>query len=358
MTKYYLGIDLHKETAFWTLIDEQGKIISQKEILVKKEEIEKAIDDLPQPVSAVLEPTCSWRLYSRILEKKGIKTEIAAPLQTRAIAINRLKNDKVDSEILAQLLRTNFLPKSFLPDENLEEMKQLLHFRVLLGKVRTRFKQILREMTIRVQKSCPATNIFSKKAQKWLNEHSLFSENQLLEKEKALEIGLLIDKKIKEIDEFLKNKYQDDPEIKILTSIPVFSLFTAIVLKAEIGNWQRFSNPNKLCAWAGLVPSSYDSGQRVRRGRITRQGSHLIRWILYQAALKIKPSWQNLWAFYQRIAQKGSKKKARVALARKLLCLSWFLIKKHELCRTESVSLKTKRSDLVFLLADSGRATD
>ena len=358
MTEYFLGIDLHKETAFWTLIDNQGQIIDQKTVPVKQEEIEKAVNNLPRPVSAVLEPTCSWRLYSRILEKQGVKVALAAPLKVKAIASNRLKNDRVDSEILAQLLRMDFLPKSFLPDENLEELKQLIHFRILLVRINARFKQILREMIIRKQDSCPARDIFSQKAQKWLKKSSLFSENQQFEKEIALKIGLLIQNKIKEIDIFLKEKYQNDPEVKILTSIPVFSNFTAMVLKAEIGDWQRFSNPGKLCAWAGLVPSSYDSGPRTRRGKITHQGSHILRWILYQAALRVKPSWGNLWAFYQRIAQKGSKKKARVALARKLLCLSWYLIKKQELCQTESVFLKTKRSDLVFSLANQGCAID
>lgn len=361
MENYYLGIDLHKDTAFWTLLDEKGKIIFQKNVPVKEEVVKSEINLLPQQTKAVLEPTCSWRLYARTLEEEGVKVEIAHPLKTKAIAINRLKNDRVDSEILAQLLRTDFLPKAYFPDQNIEEMKSLVRLRMLFVKTQTKLKQNLRDLTIRLQNSCPRRDVFGKKAQQWFKELSC-SENQAFRKDLISQIGLILKEKIESLEIYLKEKYQNNSEIQILTSLPGFGFLTSLILKAEIGSFERFSSPDKLCSWAGLVPSSYDSGKSIRRGKITRNGSHLVRWALYQAALQIKPKDGKLYQFYQRIAQKGSKRKARVALSRKLLSLSWHLIKKQEIYgfnkMKDNYPVKSKRLDLVFLLAQRGCPID
>jgi hypothetical protein len=95
------------------LIDRERNIIFQDNVKTDKEEIVQKIKNLPPCTIAALEPVCSWRLYSEILEKNGIKTKVAHPLETKAISYNKLKNDRVDSLMLAELLRTNFL-KSLL----------------------------------------------------------------------------------------------------------------------------------------------------------------------------------------------------------------------------------------------------
>jgi transposase len=111
----------------------------------------------------------------------------------------------------------------------------------------------------------------------------------------------------------------------------------------------------KLASFSGLVPSSKDSGGRIKRGKITRAGSKILRWILYEATLKVNPKWGNLYQFYQRIAKKGSKKKARVALARKLLCLCYCLLKERRYFSPDNYLLKISEAqprELAGLLKD------
>jgi transposase len=94
----------------------------------------------------------------------------------------------------------------------------------------------------------------------------------------------------------------------------------AAIFVAEIGDVSRFPTPQHLCSWAGLTPKHSESDTKVHRGRITKMGSHLVRWAAVEAVVRyhggdpIRPA-------YRRIAERRGTKVARVAAARRLLTL-------------------------------------
>ena len=92
---------------------------------------------------------------------------------------------------------------------------------------------------------------------------------------------------------------------------------------AEIGDVSRFSNPQALCSWAGLTPKHHESDTKVRRGRITKAGSKLVRWAAIEAVSNGRGG-PKLKADYHRIAERRPKNVARVAVARKLLILVYY----------------------------------
>ncbi len=113
MTHCSLGIDLHKKFAYWTLLNPNREVLWQGKVLAKNEETREALAQLPVPATdcaAVIEPIESWGWYAELLESQGLSVALANPLQVGLIAKNRLKHDKVDSKILAELLHTRYLP--------------------------------------------------------------------------------------------------------------------------------------------------------------------------------------------------------------------------------------------------------
>jgi transposase len=100
---------------------------------------------------------------------------------------------------------------------------------------------------------------------------------------------------------------------------PVFGA----IFVAEIGDVSRFSSAEKLCSWAGLTPKHRESDTKVVRGRVTKQGSKLVRWAAIEAVSKNRGG-TRLQAHYHRIAERRGKLKARVAVARKLLTLVFY----------------------------------
>jgi len=88
-----------------------------------------------------------------------------------------------------------------------------------------------------------------------------------------------------------------------------------------VGDWSRFNNEKQVAAYFGLTPSEFSSGEKILRGRITGQGNSMLRALLVQASWKLIGSDPAMKEFFERISkQSGSKKKAIVAVARKLIC--------------------------------------
>ena len=109
-------------------------------------------------------------------------------------------------------------------------------------------------------------------------------------------------------------------------SIPGIGVITSLTILAEVGDFSRFLSPDKLACYAGLVSSSYSSGERTRLGHITHRGSVWLRTALVEATATVNPKWGALHDFYARIKERKGSKVARVALARKMLTLSWHLV--------------------------------
>lgn len=126
-----------------------------------------------------------------------------------------------------------------------------------------------------------------------------------------------LDERIQEVSVELKQKASGNEKAKLLMTIPGVGYFSALAILAEISDISRFDNAEKLCSYAGLIPSIHQSGAMRRYGRITKQGSGLLRWVLLECV------WThiqyNTWLtrFFYRIAKRKGKKVAVVAAARK-----------------------------------------
>ena len=136
----------------------------------------------------------------------------------------------------------------------------------------------------------------------------------------------------------MKKQEKNYPEIKILKSLPGIGAVRALVMVAEIGDFSRFPHPNKLASFAGLVPRSHSSGGKERLGHITKRGSSSLRAAMVGAAQQARPAWGDLYTFFESVKNRNNGTgAAKVALARKLLTISWHLVRKNELFQARSI---------------------
>jgi hypothetical protein len=113
MPQGYLGIDLHKTSSTWVLLDRDRTVRLKKTVPCTPQDLQAGINSLPidpASIEAVVEPVCAWRWFSDTLERHGIRVHVANPLRTRLIAESRLKHDTLDARMLAELLKSGFLP--------------------------------------------------------------------------------------------------------------------------------------------------------------------------------------------------------------------------------------------------------
>lgn len=320
----YVGIDLHKKGFTACILDQAGQVLHADGYKNSSREIETLLSVCDSP-SFVIEATQNWMWMVRILQEKGLPVVLAHPLRTKAIASARIKTDELDAKTLAHLLRADLVPMSYIPTIKEQEDRDLSRARCQLVKQQTWIKNQIHSLLTKENLIPPVTDLFGTKGRVWLKEQKL-SENKGLILKQMLLLLEDVKGKIATLDKQIEKRARDNRRVEILKSIPGIGTITAFVLAAEIGDPKRFPSGKKLAAYLGLVPSLYQSGSTKRLGSITKLGSPYARWILVQAAHRLVRSDINTKLFYQALSARRGKKKAIVAVARKLAELSWRLL--------------------------------
>jgi len=140
---------------------------------------------------------------------------------------------------------------------------------------------------------------------------------------------------IAEVDKFIQQRSSSLPEVSLLQTIPGFGTTTAYLLASEIGDVTRFPNSKKFASYFGLVPRLSQSGNHAYYGRITKLGNPYVRWSLVQASHRLVRSNKNYKRFVDRIFYKHGKKKAIVALARKMATIVYTVLKEKRVYQKE-----------------------
>ena len=322
----YVGVDYHKRYSVATIMDEAGAILSQQRVSNDPDTLRQFAAQLPAGSTIALEATGSWYYFYEVLENSGADIRLAHPLKTRAIAEARIKTDKIDATMLAHLLRADLLPSAYIPPREIRDSREILRYRASLVALRSSLKNKVHAILSKNGISIKYSDIFGKKALRYLNK---------LELRPCYRLGLdgycrlaeLLSILIADVTERIKEIVTDNPQAVLLTSIPGISYYSALLILSEIGDVYRFPTARKLCAYAGVVPSVHSSGGKTWHGSITKQGSRWLRWILIELSHHFARSCERLGRMYARISHKHGKNTARVAVAREMLKIIYYMLR-------------------------------
>lgn len=328
----FAGLDMHTESITGTIKDEKGNPVRVEKVETNKAGAKKLFARLQKKnITAVFEASRNWPRYAGLIQPYCNKVIMAHPLKVRAIASARIKTDVIDSNTLSDLLRANLIPESYMPPLDIVELREVLRYRAGLSRMRGQLKTKAKSILSREGKKCEIDEVTGKRARLWLNNLELSDLNR---KELDYTVSLIdnLSSEIKKYDKVIERLQYKYPEVEILKSIVGINTFSGMMILAEMADISRFSSPNKLACYAGIVPSTYQSSQTQYSGRITKQGNAHLRWILTQCAhASIKSRYSHkLKRFYLRIERKKGKQKAIVATARKMLVVIWHLLNKNE----------------------------
>jgi transposase len=319
----YVGIDVHRKRSQVAVVTEDGTVQLNKNTVNGTEPLLRLIGDLPAGTPVAFEAAFGWGWLVQLLEDYGFEAHLVHPLRCKAIASARLKNDKVDAAILAQLLRADLLPEAWIAPLQVRQLRALLRHRASLVRLGTSLRNRIHAVAADHGYDRSAS-YWTGPGRGWLAELDLPSASREIVTDCLAVIdGLapLIDR----IDGELRQHAKGDPRVKVLTTLPGVGQFTAMMMLAEIGDITRFPNARKLASWAGLTPAVRGSDLKVRHGHISKQGSAWLRWVMNQAAQTAKRS-PEFAATYSSIAKRRGKKIATIAIARKLLTRAYHLL--------------------------------
>jgi transposase len=275
-----------------------------------------------------LEATSNTWAVVRVLRPLVAEVVVSNPVKTKAIAEAKVKTDKVDALVLAQLLRCDFLPRVWQPDQETEKLRSLTRRRAALVGMQTAIKNRLHAI-LAERLLAPGVDLFSKHGLAWLKTLEL---DEVGSKLRHSELRLLesIQAEIAGFDQVLAEAGHADARVKLLMTLPGVNVTVAQTVLAALGDVKRFQSGAHAAAYLGLAPSTRQSAEHCYHGPITKAGSGQARWMLVQAAQHLDKHPGPLGHFFRKLASKKNRNVAVVAAARKLVVIAWHLLTKNE----------------------------
>ncbi|MCK4347922.1 MAG: IS110 family transposase [Thermoplasmatales archaeon] len=323
--KLYIGMDVDKDKCIITSLDKNGEQIDQYRIENNSTEIERFIQKTPRNAEIALESsTCSKPIYQQ-LKKHGMKVHMAAPGKISLISKSKKKTDPNDSRLLADLLRLGYLPESYVPNDEIENLRKLVRYRRSLGEKKTVVKNQVHAILMRNGIKHGFSDFFGRDGTRFLKNQSLPLTEQTILEGGLREIGFLYEES-NVMDLRLAEIAMEYKDVRLLMSIPGVGYYSALVIISEIGDISRFPCAKKLVGYAGLAPRVYQSGNIKRYGRISKDGPSILRWVLTIAAEGAIKKSGKLKRFHARLNKHIGYSKAVVATARKLLIIIFHML--------------------------------
>ena len=326
---YYAGIDLHRKTTYISVIDEAGNQVIKRNLASKLDVILSFLDKVPEPPKIVLESSSAWYwLYDGLVDQ-GFEVVVSNPKKTKAIASAKIKNDKLDAHMLAQLLRTDLVATVYVSDQETRGLKELLRHRVRLVRDSSRMKNRIYNLLAKNNLKPPSGGLFTQKGLEFVTGLDLPPHHQG-PLDNYLWHYQLLRETIEPLDQKVRERAKDNPQAQLLMSLPGVGPVVALTLLAEIGDISRFPSHRQLASYAGIVSSLNSSAGKDRLGKITKEGSPWMRWALVESAhcvARMKKTRLNLY-FRKRLVR-GGYKKVIVATAHRLLTFAFFVLREQ-----------------------------
>ena len=325
---YYAGLDIHKAFTVGVIKTKEGEEVNKGKFTNTEENFKGFFKDFPpNKTKVVIESTCLWEHIYDKLQALGYEVKLSNPTRTKAIAYAKIKTDSIDASTLADLLRANLIPESYIPNKETRKLRDVVRQRKSLVKGRTQIKNKIHSILIRQGIKLPYTSLCPS-AVNWLEEN--IDINSILQ----TYFNLLeqYNNELQEIDNHIEKLAYKSKQAKLLMTIPGIGSIRAMDLIAEIADISRFESSSKLCSYAGLVPSIKQSGNSLRFGGLIRQASRSLKYILVEAswnAVRTKEA-NRLQLFYKKLKDKKGKQKAICATARKLCCVIYSMLRNQQ----------------------------
>lgn len=322
----YIGLDVHKNNTTACVIAAGGKIVHSMDVRSNENglnEIAKYMEG--QEYCVMMESsTYSYKAY-RFFENIGIEAHIVHAKSLKLITESNKKTDKKDAESIGKILRLwkkkeIDLSMSFIPTPEQMELKDVCRYREeISGKLGDEVRRIRSHMSRNCQPLPAEYSVLStKKAQRYLSD--TYPGDITLQRRLQCYRELLKEKDM--VTKEIESRMSDSEDVELLCAIPGISRQTAVQIMSMIINIDRFEDPEKLCAYFGLVPRVRDSGGKEHHGKMTKTGDKMMRAIMERVTLShIRYCDSSVTAYFRRKEKEMGTKKALITASRKMLAV-------------------------------------
>lgn len=317
----FIGIDVHKKTYSVTALA-NGQIVKRDRLPASPKSLISYCQKFfphSQVYTAYEAGFCGFFLHRELIAN-NINNIVVHPASIEIASRDRVKTDKRDSLKIATQLAAGRLKCIYIPTQQREGYRAITRLRDKLVRDRSRVSvQIKAFLNLNGMIDHTDTKKLTKKAVLEILAVDNNCERFYFIKSLSRQ-WLEIDKEIHFINAKLKEQASSEPELEIIyQSAPGIGQTVSRVLINELGDMSQFKNEKSLFSYTGLTPQEYSSGEHIRQGHISRQGKAILRKVLVQAAWASIRKDGNLKTVYERISKTAGKKRAIIAVARRLI---------------------------------------
>ncbi len=242
----YVGMDVHRKRSQVAILDQAGAVQRNRNVPNDPAELQPILGGLPASTPVAFEAAYGWGWLVELLEGLQLQPHLVHPSRCKAIASARLKNDKVDAETLAQLLRGDLLPEAWIAPQPVGDLRALLRHRVSLVRLSTASKNrvhaVLADRGVHQH-----TSLWTAAGRAWLAALELPPVPRPIVDDCCGLIDALAEP-IGRLEREIGKLAKPDPRMEALMALPGVGRLTAMTLLAEIGDISRFGSARKLCA--------------------------------------------------------------------------------------------------------------
>jgi transposase len=328
MERQYVGIDFHRRRSVIVRLNAAGEKLAVHRMANDPLAIAAVVAEAGPEAEVVLEATYGWYWIVDLLQSNGARVHLADP-QGLNWGQRRVKNDERDATDLADMLRLGRLPEAWIAPPAVRQLRELVRYRAKLVELRSGLKAQVHAVMAKEGVLPIVIDMFGATGNAQLDE-TVMADSYCIRVESLRDLIALYDREVAMLERKIHTELVHHPGYNAVQSITGIGRTIAAVLVAEIGDVSRFRSPEALCSWAGLTPRHRESDVKTVRGRITKQGSKLVRWALTEAVARYRGG-PKLAGDFRRIAERRGKNKARVAVARKVLTLAYYGLRDGEI---------------------------
>ena len=321
MELHYIGVDLHKAFFQACALRASGERAWERRFVRSEEGLAMFRERCSAATHVAVEATGPTWSFVDAIRPTGAAICVVDPRKTRLKAGFAAKTDRLDARRLADALRRESVVSVYVPPPAIRELREVCRGRYQLVRMRSRLAQMIRALLLRAGvDDAPVTQLYGTRGAAWLAQVSLpiEAERTLRRLERLLHV---VHAEVVEAQAVVVTHAAADPIARALDTMVGIGPVRALTIRAEIGDIARFRRGGpELASYAGLVPRVDRSAGHCHYGRITREGSPWLRYVLVEAAVNAikRPDGIGDWA--RRLARRKGPLIARVALARVLCC--------------------------------------
>ena len=355
----FLGCDVHRDYTTVSCVNEAGDVLSTSNVSNTPSEVSQFLERYPTAdFSVVLEAGLNWGVVYDLFESlaRVKRVALAHPPKVKAIASAKIKTDKIDARILAQLLRVGMIPEVWIPSKEVRVLKDMVRFRAFVVKVKTMVKNRVHDLLRKAHAMPPdVKDLFGSYGRQWLDEMTL--PDARLDRLLRLHLSLLDTFKTaeRETRQWITRELQGNDDLQLVKTIPGIGEVMGAVVVVEINDIQRFPDAPHLHAYCGLTPSTHASGQIQYHGRLIR-GNKWLRWAFVEAghtSVRVSPYFRS---HYNRVRMHAGTQAASISCARKLATVTYMILKEKRPYREISIcENKSRLPSVKSSLLGSGR---